>query len=56
MAISPGPGRAAALDPTEGVKGWAADRASLWSQLVDLGCLRSSFLWVKICVLRAPDR
>ncbi|XGB41523.1 MAG: hypothetical protein LVS60_14775 [Nodosilinea sp. LVE1205-7] len=28
MAISPGPprpGRSAALDPTEGVKGWAAD-------------------------------
>jgi hypothetical protein len=40
MAISPGPprpGRAAALDPTEGVKLWAADRASLCSQLVDLG-------------------
>ena len=40
MAISPGPprpGRAAALDLAEGVKGWAADRASLCSQLVDLG-------------------
>ncbi|XGB41349.1 MAG: hypothetical protein LVS60_13715 [Nodosilinea sp. LVE1205-7] len=40
MAISPGPprpGRSAALDPTEGVKGWAVDCATLCSQLVGLG-------------------
>ncbi|XGB42576.1 MAG: hypothetical protein LVS60_01550 [Nodosilinea sp. LVE1205-7] len=40
MAISPGPpcsGRRNALNPTEGVKGWGADRASLCSQLVGLG-------------------
>ncbi|XGB41849.1 MAG: hypothetical protein LVS60_16760 [Nodosilinea sp. LVE1205-7] len=58
MAISPGPprpGRSAALDPTEGVKLWAADRASLCSQPVDPGCLRRSFLWVGIWVVRAPD-
>ncbi|XGB41845.1 MAG: hypothetical protein LVS60_16725 [Nodosilinea sp. LVE1205-7] len=50
MAISPGPprpGRSAALDPTEGVKLWAADRASHWSQPVDPGCLRSNFLRVR---------
>ncbi|XGB41727.1 MAG: hypothetical protein LVS60_16005 [Nodosilinea sp. LVE1205-7] len=58
MAISPGPprpGRSAALDPTEGVKGWAADRASLCSQLVDLCCLRSNFLMVRESVKRASD-
>ncbi|XGB41064.1 MAG: hypothetical protein LVS60_15280 [Nodosilinea sp. LVE1205-7] len=58
MAISPGPprpGRSAALDPTEGVKGWVADRASLCSQPVDPGCLRSNFLIVRESVERASD-
>ncbi|XGB41610.1 MAG: hypothetical protein LVS60_15290 [Nodosilinea sp. LVE1205-7] len=58
MAISPGPprpGRAAALDPTEGVKLWAADCASLCSQPVDPGCLRRNFLRVRESVVRASD-
>ncbi|XGB43553.1 MAG: hypothetical protein LVS60_07475 [Nodosilinea sp. LVE1205-7] len=67
MAISPGPprpGRSAALDPTEGVKGWVADCASHWSQLVGLGegatgagrrADREVYLRVRELVARASD-
>ncbi len=58
MAISPGPprpGRAAALDLAEGVKGWAADRASLCSQPVGLGGVGRDFLWVRALAERTPD-
>jgi hypothetical protein len=61
MAISPGPGRAAAA---EGVKGWVADLAWLCSQPVDLGegatgagrrADREVYLRVRESVARAPD-
>ncbi|XGB43368.1 MAG: hypothetical protein LVS60_06330 [Nodosilinea sp. LVE1205-7] len=67
MAISPGPprpGRSAALDPTEGVKLWVADRAALCSQPVDLGegatgagrrADREVYLRVRELVARASD-
>ena len=52
---TPRPGRAAALDLAEGVKGWPADRASLCSQPVGLGGVGRNFLWGRAWVGRAPD-
>ena len=64
MAISPGPPRPGRAAAAEGVKGWVADRASLCSQLVDLGegatgagrkADREVYLRVRELVARASD-